>query len=307
MIETEGLTKQFGDLVAVSQVSLKVEAGEVLALLGPNGAGKTTTIRMLASILVPTRGWARIAGYDTRLEPATVRRHIGILTEHHGLYTRMRADEYLAFFAQVYQLPPQRARQRIDQLLERFGLAQSVDLRLGQFSKGMRQKLAMARALLHEPSVLLLDEPTSAMDPESARLVRQSINGLRSSNRALVICTHNLHEAEALADRIAIIRRGSIVAQGTPAELRASFLGQPIMELRVAGELNGAASLLPPGVELQESGPDWIRFQSADPQRLNPMVIEAISSAGIQIVTLSEVKRSLEEVYLSVMELNGQP
>lgn len=307
MIETEGLTKQFGDLVAVSQVSLKVEAGEVLALLGPNGAGKTTTIRMLASILVPTRGWARIAGYDTRLEPATVRRHIGILTEHHGLYTRMRADEYLAFFAQVYQLPPQRARQRIDQLLERFGLAEAVDLRLGQFSKGMRQKLAMARALLHEPSVLLLDEPTSAMDPESARLVRQSINGLRSSNRALVICTHNLHEAEALADRIAIIRRGSIVAQGTPAELRASFLGQPIMELRVAGELNGAASLLPPGVELQESGPDWIRFQSADPQRLNPMVIEAISSAGIQIVTLSEVKRSLEEVYLSVMELNGQP
>ncbi len=301
MIRTEGLTKQFGELTAVSGVSLRVEAGEVLALLGPNGAGKTTTIRMLASILVPTRGWARIAGYDTLHDQALVRRRIGLLTEHHGLYTRMRADEYLAFFAEVYQMPKEQADQRAGELLERFGLADARGLRLGQYSKGMRQKLAMARALLHDPSVLLLDEPTSAMDPESARLVRESINGLRSSNRALVICTHNLHEAEALADRIAIIRKGSIVADGTPAELKTSYLGHPVMEMRVAGELDGAARLLPAGVELRESGPDWLRFQSNDPERLNPLVIRAISEAGIQIVTLSEMTRSLEEVYLSVM------
>ena len=205
LIETHNLTKQFGDLVAVDDVSLRVEAGEILALLGPNGAGKTTTIRMLASILKPTRGWVRIGGIDTLKEPAKVRSRIGLLTEHHGLYTKMKSQEYLAYFGQLYGLDPERTAERATELLSRFGLAEAYNQRLGQYSKGMRQKLAMTRALLHDPDVLLLDEPTSAMDPESARMVRESILGLRSGNRALVVCTHNLHEAEALADRIAII------------------------------------------------------------------------------------------------------
>lgn len=302
MIQTENLTKQFGQLVAVREVSLQVQAGEVLALLGPNGAGKTTTIRMLASILMPSSGRVRIDGHDTLHDQVQVRRRIGLLTEHHGLYTRMQADEYLGFFAEVYQLPNDQAKRRADELLARFGLADARGLRLGQFSKGMRQKLAMARALLHDPSVLLLDEPTSAMDPESARLVRESIAGLRSGNRAIVVCTHNLHEAEALADRIAIIRQGSIIAQGTTAELKAHFLGSPLMELRVAGELDGAVRHLPAGAVLRERGPNWLRFQAGDPEQVNPQVIRAMSEAGLRIVTLSEVGRSLEEVYLSVMQ-----
>jgi ABC-2 type transport system ATP-binding protein len=306
LIETANLTKHFGTLVAVENVSLRVKAGEVLALLGPNGAGKTTTIRMLASILKPTSGAVRIAGYDTGEQPIQVRHRIGMLTEHHGLYSRMRAEEYLGFFGEIYGLDPEWVLRRSQELLGRFDLAEAVRLRLGQYSKGMRQKLAMARALLHDPSVLLLDEPTSAMDPESARLVRESIAGLRSGNRAIVVCTHNLHEAEALADRIAIIRRGRIIAQGTPLELKRHFLGNPIMELRVAGKLDGAVRLLPDEVKIWDRGPNWIRFQAEDPEVLNPMVIGAMSEAGIRVVTLSEVRRSLEEVYLSVMQSEDQ-
>ncbi len=304
-IETGDLTKRFRTLTAVEGVSLCVRPGEVLALLGPNGAGKTTTIRMLAAILRPTRGWARIGGFDTLANPSEVRRQVGILTEHHGLYTRMRAREYLGFFGDVYRMPADQVQRRTDELLDRFGLAGDTASRLGEYSKGMRQKLALARALIHDPSVLLLDEPTSAMDPESARLVRQSIAGLRSSNRAIVICTHNLPEAETLADRIAIIRKGRIVIQGTPAELKRSQLGDPVMELRIVGDLDGTLRLLPRDATIIEQGRDWIRFRVRDPQAVNPRVIEAMSSQKVGVVTLSEVPRSLEEVYLSVMQVAG--
>ena len=301
-IETYNLTKQFGDLVAVKDVSLQVEEGEILALLGPNGAGKTTTIRMLASILRPTRGWVRVGGIDTTQEAAKVRSRVGLLTEHHGLYTRMRSQEYLAYFGQIYRLEPEYAAQRAVELLERFGLSDASTQRLGQYSKGMRQKLALARALLHDPDVLLLDEPTSAMDPESARMVRESILSLRSGNRAIVVCTHNLHEAETLADRIAIIRGGGIVAQGTSNQLVQDYLGNPIMELKISGKLDGAVDMLPEEVHIRERGHDWVRFQAPDPEQVNPLIIERMAAAGVRIVTLSEVKRSLEEAYLSVMQ-----
>jgi ABC-2 type transport system ATP-binding protein len=306
LIETQNLTKQFGDLVAVDDVSLRVEAGEVLALLGPNGAGKTTTIRMLASILRPTQGWVRVAGFDTSQDAERVRYRVGLLTEHHGLYTRMKSQEYLAYFSEIYSLDREQSGQRALDLLDRFGLGDALDLRLGQYSKGMRQKLAMARALLHDPDVLLLDEPTSAMDPESARLVRESILGLRSGNRAIVVCTHNLHEAEVLADRIAIIRKGRIIAQGTASQLVQNYLGNPIMELKVDGKLDGAVNLLPEEAEIRERGHDWIRFQAPHPEQINPQLVENMAAAGVRIVTLSEVKRTLEEVYLSVMQLEAQ-
>jgi ABC-2 type transport system ATP-binding protein len=256
---------------------------------------------MLAAILRPSRGWVRIDGHDSLVNPQEVRRRVGMLTENHGLYTRMRAPEYLAYFGEIYRLPAAQVQRRTDDLLDRFGLSGDREARLGQYSKGMRQKLALARALIHDPVVLLLDEPTSAMDPESARLVRESIAGLRSSNRAIVICTHNLPEAEALADRIAIIHKGRIVAQGTPAELKRNLLGDPIMELRIIGELDGTARLLPEGAAITERGTDWVRFRVRDPQAVNPQVIQSMSSRGVRVITLAEVPRSLEEVYLSVM------
>jgi ABC-2 type transport system ATP-binding protein len=302
LIETHSLTKQFGSLTAVEDVTLHVDAGEVLALLGPNGAGKTTTIRMLASILRPTSGNARINGFDIVTDPIQVRRSVGFLTEHHGLYTRMRSREYLVFFGRVNNLPTPIIQERITDLLAQYDLLEATDQRLGHYSKGMRQKLAMVRALLHDPTVLLLDEPTSAMDPASAHMVRESIATLRSSKRAIVVCTHNLHEAEELADTIAIIRRGQIIVQGTPSELKRRLLGNPIMELRLAIPLDGAIRHLPQDLETVATGSNWIRYKASRPELVNPRVIDALTKAHIQVVTLSEVARSLEDVYLEVVE-----
>ncbi|MCK4693231.1 MAG: ABC transporter ATP-binding protein [Anaerolineales bacterium] len=301
LIETHDLTKHFGTLAAVEGVSLRVEAGEILALLGPNGAGKTTTIRMLASILRPTRGTAKIKGFDVVQEPIDVRRSVGFLTEHHGLYTRMKQQEYLQFFGQIHKMPATVIRERTTELLTQYGLNEASELRLGQFSKGMRQKLALARTLLHDPAVLLLDEPTSAMDPSSAHMVREGISGLRSSNRAIIVCTHNLHEAEMLADTIAIIRRGRIIANGTPKELKRSLLGDPVMELRLAGPLDGALKHLPPDLKTLAMGKNWLRYQVGQPEIVNPKVLQAMTEAGVNVITLSEVGRSLEDVYLQVV------
>jgi ABC-2 type transport system ATP-binding protein len=306
LIETDDLTKQFGDLTAVEGVSLRVRSGEVLALLGPNGAGKTTTIRMLASILHPTRGSARIKGYDSVQQPIEVRRSVGLLTEHHGLYTRMRAAEYLEFFGKIYDMPSDEIQKRTGELLARYGLEETAGLRLGQYSKGMRQKLALARAMFHDPPILLLDEPTSAMDPASAHLVRESISRLRSARRAIIVCTHNLHEAETLADRIAIIRHGKIVANGSPEELKRSLLGDPIMELRLAGPLDGVLRLLPKELEILEKGTNWLRYQTSQPELVNPQILRAVTQEGVSVITLSEVEYSLEDVYLRVVNALDQ-
>src|SRR6478609_4411517 len=233
MIETRGLTKRFGHFTAVDHLDLQVAEGEILALLGHNGAGKTTTVRMLTGLLQPTEGTARIAGYDTVTESLQVRQLIGLLTELPGLYNRMPVLEYLDFFGQLHGMPAAARRERSAELLDRFGLAALPDRRLGEYSKGMRQKVALIRTLLHDPQVIFLDEPTSAMDPLSAKLVRDSITTLRGLHRTLVLCSHNLAEAEALADRIAIIKRGRILAQGTADELKWRLLGPPLYELRL--------------------------------------------------------------------------
>ena len=219
MIEANQLTKRFDNFVAVDSVNLHVEPGTVLALLGPNGAGKTTTVRMMTSILSPTSGTASIAGYDVIEQPEQVRAHVGVLTEQHGLYERMKGLEYLDFFGHVYHLSKADRQQRARYLMERFGLGFALDKRLGEYSKGMKQKLALVRAMIHNPPVLLLDEPTSAMDPQSAKQVRDSILELRQDKRTFMITTHNLLEAQLLADRIAIIRNGRIIADGTFDEL----------------------------------------------------------------------------------------
>ena len=304
LIETFDLSKTFGEFLAVDGVTLQVEAGEVLALLGPNGAGKTTTIRMLASILSPSRGWAKVAGFDVVRESIGVRSSIGMLTEHHGLYTRMKAKEYLAFFGRVYGLSDEQTERSSQELLKRLELEEGLSKRLGEFSKGMRQKLALARVMLHEPTILLLDEPTSAMDPSSAKIVRESIFRLRSSKRAIVVCTHNLMEAEILADRIAIIQNGKIIVHGTPEELKQKILGDPIMRVELTEPLNGIEPQLPARVKVLEYGSNWIRYDSSDPKEMNPVVIDMLSEQGLEIVMLSQVDRSLEEVYLRVVRNN---
>lgn len=301
MIVTRDLAKQFDDFWAVDGVNLSVEAGQVLALLGPNGAGKTTTIRMLASILRPTRGEAFIAGYDVVKQAEKVRASVGVLTEQHGLYGRMPAGEYLDFFGQIYGLDPARRRLQIVRLLEDFGLLDCQAKRISEYSKGMRQKLALARALIHNPPVLLLDEPTSAMDPESAHLVRRSIKELRSASRAVVICTHNLAEAEELADQIAIIRLGKIIASGTPDDLKMTFLGPAEYEVRLGSSLDGLELNLPTQARLGIRGEDWFRFQTSHPARVNPLILRNLLDHGLPVVGLYEIPRSLEQVYMNVI------
>ncbi len=301
MIETHDLSKQFNEFWAVDGVNLSVKPGQILALLGQNGAGKTTTVRMLNSLLMPTRGWVRVAGYDVVKDGAKVRASVGVLTEQHGLYMRMTGDEYLEFFGQVYRLDAQMRKSRRDYLLEYFGLAGASSHRIGEYSKGMRQKLALARALMHEPPVLLLDEPTSAMDPESARLVRNEIARLKSSQRTIVICTHNLFEAEALADMIAIIYKGRILMTGTLDELKQKVLGIAEFEARLSTEWNGDGLNLPSGVTLIERSPSSLRFRVERPLEANPPLMHELMSKHAPLMAFQEVPRSLEEVYLKVM------
>jgi ABC-2 type transport system ATP-binding protein len=304
VIFTEGLTKCFDDFTAVEGVNLAVSAGQVLALLGPNGAGKTTTVRMLNSILTPTRGTAVVAGYDVIKDPQKVRANVGVLTELHGLYGRMRADEYLLFFGKLYRLPESVINSRKEDLLQLFGLAQDRGKRLGEYSKGMRQKLALVRALLHNPHVLLLDEPTSAMDPESARVVRDAIKSLRSNDRAVILCTHNLMEAEELADRVAIIRRGKILVNDTVQGLKMNYSGPPEFEARFAEPVDGVLPDLPPGVDLSGRGDLWLRFKVKSPGDSNPQLINQLSTR-LRMLSFFEVQKSLEEAYLNVMGSNG--
>lgn len=301
MIETENLTKDFGQFRAVDSVTLKVEPGEVLAMLGPNGAGKTTTVRMMTSILAPTSGSARIAGYDILTEPERVREHVGVLTEQHGLYERMNGLDYLDFFGEVYHLPRGIRRERATQLMTQFGLDDALKKRVGEYSKGMKQKLALVRALIHDPRVLLLDEPTSAMDPQSAKQVRDAIIELQKSERTFLITTHNLTEAQLLADRIAIIRHGRIIANGTLDELAQHFVEQPTMELRINGALNGLADDLEGLVSVTKHGPNWLHYQTNDPYTVNPQVLQRCAGLGVAVVTLSAITRTLEDIYLQVV------
>lgn len=302
MIETNDLSKQFNnEFWAVDGVTLNVQPGQILALLGQNGAGKTTTVRMLTALLTPTRGWARVAGYDVTKNPQEIRSNVGVLTEQHGLYMRMTGIEYLEFFGNAYGLAAKTRRSRSDYLLEYFGLAEASRRRTGEYSKGMKQKLALARALMHDPAVLLLDEPTSAMDPESSRLVRDEIARLRSSQRTIIICTHNLSEAEALADRIAIIYRGKILLKGTLDELKREVLGPVEYEAKFAEAFDAGDLDLPQGVALASRSATSLRFRIEAPHIANPKLVHALTSRNAPLVSFHEVPRKLEQVYLKTM------
>lgn len=302
MIKAAGLTKYFDDFLAVDHVDLMVPEGKVLVLLGKNGAGKTTTVRMLTSILRPSSGTAQVAGYDVVHQADRVRASVGVLTEHHGLYGRMNSVEYLAFFGSLYGLKPAETRKRTNPLLEKFGLAEVGKKRLGEYSKGMRQKLALVRALVHDPAVILLDEPTSAMDPESARTVRDAILQLRNSGRTILICTHNLYEGEELADGVAIIQNGRIVLNDTVENVKLILLGPAEYEARLAAPFNGSIPNLPRGVELRSRGEDWLRFRIEDPALTNPAVLQSLLDQNLPVVIFREVPRSLEQAFLGAIK-----
>jgi ABC-2 type transport system ATP-binding protein len=303
MIEAHQITKQFGGFQAVRGIDLDVRPGELLALLGPNGAGKTTTVRMLGAILRPSSGSARICGLDVVEHAQAVRGKVGLLTEYPGLYGRMPAMEYLDFFGSLLGLDEGLRRRRAEHLLQQFGLWEARERKLDGYSKGMKQKIALVRALIHDPPVLFLDEPTTAMDPQSARTVRDAIGELRNADRAILLTTHNLAEAEALADRIAIISGGRIIAQGTFADLSRQLLGDSLYELRLAPPHQAAkiSQLLDGLVKVEELDGNSLRYRCTEPQLVNPQILARLAAGGLPVISLAEVPRSLEDVYLRIV------
>ncbi|HEX9035680.1 MAG TPA: ABC transporter ATP-binding protein [Ktedonobacterales bacterium] len=301
MIRASRLTRRFGDFTAVDGVSFDVPDGSILALLGPNGAGKTTTVRMLSGLISPSEGEASVAGYDIRHDASEVRARVGLVTDTPGLYEQMTLPAYLDFFGAVYGLPKELRARRIDELVNFFDLSDHQRERMSGFSKGMKQKVALARALLHEPLALFLDEPTSGLDPLSARAVRDLIVGLKRANRSIVLCTHDLDEAERLADQIAIISAGAVVRHDTPRALRANASPDMIVRVRLAAPLAegvalaafaGATPVSPTGQPATE-----VVYRTPDPDSVNPGIIARLVAAGARIVSVTCEARALEDIY----------
>ncbi len=299
LIRTHNLSKRFGENIAVDNLTISIPAGEIFGLLGPNGAGKTTTLRMLTALIAPTGGEAYVAGYRVGQDDTALRKNVGILTESPGLYDRLSAERNLDFFARLYEvedIPGQ-----IERYLRMLGLWDRRSEPVGQFSRGMRQKVAIARALLHEPPVLLLDEPTSGLDPESARTTRQFISGLRDEGRAILICTHNLDEADRLCDRIAIFK-STLLALDTPTALRRQLYGRSVVFHLSKAEARFAKALeekeFVHSVEIAENK---LVVALDDPETHNPVLISTLVELGAEIQFVGELRRSLEDVYLKLI------
>lgn len=299
MIKTENLTKQFGDLVAVDRLTLSIPAGEVFGLLGPNGAGKTTTIRMLSALIGPTAGTAQVAGFTVGEQDRQIRQNVGILTESPGLYDSLSAERNLGFFAQLYGITD--VSGQVEKYLRMLGLWGRRQEAVATFSKGMRQKLAIARALLHEPKALFLDEPTSGLDPEAARLVREFIADLREEGRTIVICTHNLDEADRLCDRIAVFK-ARLLALDTPAALRRQLYGRMVVFHLARAEQRFAQAVADLAfVQKAEVMDSKLVVTLDEPEERNPEIVRMLVELGAEIQFVGELRRSLEDVYLRLV------
>ncbi len=301
-LRAAGLGRRFGDRWAVRGIELEVRRGEVLGLLGPNGAGKTTTVRLLTALIRPTEGSAAVGGFDVVTQPDEVRARVGILTETPGLYDKLSAQTNLDFFGRLYGLDAAQRAEGTERYLRLFGLWERRDEVTGTFSKGMKQKLAIARALLHDPSVVFLDEPTAALDPEAAFIVREAIETLRRAGRTIVLATHNLDEADRLCDRIAFVRAG-FVRVDSPAALRGA-LGTRTLKIRLAGSLSPAAMAMlraVDGVTAVEAVDGVLRLGAPYPELVAPAAVRALVAAGGDVVEVSIERTSLEQIYFDVM------
>ena len=305
-IETNHMTRAFGSLVAVDNLTLAIPEGTVFGFLGPNGAGKTTTARLLSALIAPTRGSAAVAGYRLGEQNEAIRQSIGILTETPGLYERLSAWQNLMFFAELYDLPAERAASQVERYLRMLDLWERRDDKVGGFSKGMRQKLAIARALLHEPKIIFLDEPTVGLDPEAARVVRDFIKQLRTEGRTIFLTTHNLPEADELCDLIGVFR-SRLLRLGAPANLRIGMFGTGT-QVRVVGEATHwieTVRALPFVHDAQAE--DGVLSVSLDhPDDQNPALVQALVNAGALIRAVDPICHSLEEVFLELVENERQ-
>lgn len=300
IIQTKNLSRSFGDILAVDRLTISINRGEVFGLLGPNGAGKTTTVRMLAALLEPTSGEAHVAGFQVGKEDQKIRRKIGLLPEAPGLYDALTAEQNLTFYGAMYGV--EEISRQIKLYLELLGLWNRRHEPVATFSKGMRQKLAIARALLHEPEVLFLDEPTSGLDPQAARLVREFITELKGEGRTIIICTHNLEEADRLCDRVAVVN-GHLLALDSPKVLRRKIFGRKVVFHLIEAKTDFEQVVLPFAfVNEVQVVENKILVSVEDPEKNNPAIIRALVEAGAEVQFVGELRRRLEDVYLELMK-----
>ena len=299
MIDAENLTRKFDEITAVDDLTLHIGEGEVFGFLGPNGAGKTTTVRMLAGLISKTSGTARIGEYDigNSEDMQKIRRMIGLLPENVGLYEALSAYQNLDYYGRFYKISKEQRQERIEYFLKMLGLWDQKDLSAGKFSKGMKQKLAIARALIHDPKILFLDEPTANLDPEAAKTVRDFILELKSENRTIFLNTHLLSEAEKLCDRVGIIKT-KLLAVDTPENLTQSLSGiKTVIQLETINDkiIMAVEKLKPGKVEVSNNK---LIINVADPELENPDILKVIETAGGRVQLVNEVTSTLEEVYL---------
>jgi ABC-2 type transport system ATP-binding protein len=302
MIETENLTKKFGDLTAVDGVTLRVEEGEVFGFLGPNGAGKTTTVRMLCCLISKTSGEARIADYEIGKDADSlkIRKLIGLVPDNVGLYDDLSAYDNLDFYGKLYDCAETQRKENIQRFLTMLGLWEKKDVAAGTFSKGMKQKLAIARALIHDPQVLFMDEPTANLDPESSKTVRDFILELKKEKRTIFLNTHNLDEAQRICDKIGILNT-KLMAMGTPAELERSVSGRKtVIQLEQTSDAILAALRRLPLGNLAVDG-NRLTIDVMDPEKENVAIVDAIVRAGGHVQSVTVVGSTLEDAYLKLV------
>jgi ABC-2 type transport system ATP-binding protein len=300
MIKTENLSKKFNTTVAVDNLNLEVKEGEVFGFLGPNGAGKTTTIRMLTSLIGPTTGTAVVNGYRIGEQDTQIRRTVGILTEAPGMYDNLSAEFNLEIYANLYEVKDPKGQ--VKKYLSMLGLWDRRQDEAGTFSKGMKQKLAIARALLHEPRILFLDEPTAALDPEASHLVHDFIGELRKEGRTIFLCTHNLDEADRLCDRVGVFKTHLLVVD-TPANLRSQLFGRRVVfHLIKSDESIASAIRTLPFVRETKVIDNKLLVNLDDPETHNPEIIRVLVGAGAEIQFVGELRHSLEDVYLQLVK-----
>ena len=303
MIEVKNLTKKFGEVTAVDALTFSVAEGEVFGLLGPNGAGKTTTIRMLCCLISKTSGEAQVAGYSVgnKADSLAIRKLIGLVPDNIGLYEELSAYENLDYYGKLYECPEAQRKESIEYFLKMMELWDKKDAPVSEFSKGMKQKVAIARALIHDPRLLFFDEPTANLDPESARVVRDFILQLKKEGKTIFINTHNLGEAQRICDRIGILKT-KLLTVNSPEELEKSVWGSrtEVQVEKVSHRILAAVrKLKPQSLSVEENR---IILTVVDPQKQNPDFVQAIVSAGGRIQYVTELTAGLEETYLRVME-----
>ena len=303
VLEAHGLTRRFGDITALDGVSFAIPAGQVVGLLGHNGAGKTTTIRLLNGLLAPTEGGVRTLGLDPSSDGPSVRARTGVLTETPSLDDRMTARESMTFWADMWRVPRANVEGRVRELLNRFELADRADDRVGGYSRGMRQRLALARTLIHDPPVLFLDEPTAALDPIASLGVRDLVRTLAADEqRTVLICTHNLVEAQELCDRVIILRRGRVVADGSPSEVVHAAALPVGVEVEVDAEHAAAALSIAreasaEGATLRPNGTIAVDGLARDAV---PHLVSRLVAAGASVYRVSPGQASLEDAYVAL-------